>query len=302
VTVNIQILWAKLEPSTLMGTKPLFQSASYKDFRTLLFNDGANTGVDKQVKDSLPKGDSFRLLVNYVRNLKNAGGKKEPYVDEDTSLNNRTLLLTNANAKAIGYKIDPKKSPTDGTITISNDDHWDYDPSDGVMRDKFDFVGTFVHEIGHVLGFDSGIDTLIRNIRITEAKQNKPFDDLFDNLFVSVRPLDLFRYSLASTEFGVNKYKEAVPDFTVNFVKKTFSVTKGVIDIAEFARGTLEPVGERGDGFQADHWFHGTVDEKVAPPDPLIGVMSARAGEGKNVIDRISDADKKAFDAIGWDL
>ncbi|MEM7230159.1 MAG: NF038122 family metalloprotease, partial [Planctomycetota bacterium] len=47
---------------------------------------------------------------------------------------------------------------TDAFITISSTTSWDFDPSNGVPFSTFDFKSTFIHEVGHALGFTSAAD------------------------------------------------------------------------------------------------------------------------------------------------
>ena len=131
---------------------------------------------------------------------------------------------------------------------------------------KYDFVGVAVHEIGHVLGFRSGVDVL---------------DDLpnfLDFRYSNVAPLDLFRYSQASQRLGVI-------DWTASTSDKYFSLDGGKTKIASFSTGT-----RFGDGRQASHWKD---DLNLGALDP-----TEKPGEQPT----ITALDLSAFDVIGWDL
>ena len=45
-------------------------------------------------------------------------------------------------------------------MTFSSNFAFDFDPTDGISDDTFDFIGVAIHEIGHALGFVSGVDLL----------------------------------------------------------------------------------------------------------------------------------------------
>lgn len=60
----------------------------------------------------------------------------------------------------------------DGSITFNSKRTFDFDPSNGITAGQFDFVGTATHEIGHVLGFISGVDILDLNSTIAFLPDN----------------------------------------------------------------------------------------------------------------------------------
>lgn len=241
-------------------------SYSYTEFRTNLALD-IRTASDATAVASLGGGTSFNMLLNRTANNPNGAGSAATYVDDDGDANNMTIRLTNANAKALGL------TPTvgsDATITFGNSFTYDYDGSDGISAGAFDFVGIATHEIGHALGFTSGVDILDGN-----AMSPNFFND---NQFASVNSLDLFRYSAESTAMGVI-------DWTADTRTKYFSLDGGTTSTAGFSTGR-----NFGDGQQASHW-----------KDNLgIGILDPTAGTGELL--SISETDKLAFDVIGWDL
>ena len=68
------------------------------------------------------------------------------------------LSVTGAQAKAL-LLIPADEEGWDMTLEMNSDIRWDMDPSDGIRSGYFDLVGTLTREIGHGLGFFSGLDS-----------------------------------------------------------------------------------------------------------------------------------------------
>ena len=58
--------------------------------------------------------------------------------------------VANAEAKALGLQI--VQQPQDGWVGFSNTLPFDYDPSNGITPNQYDFFGTFLHEVTEVMG------------------------------------------------------------------------------------------------------------------------------------------------------
>jgi hypothetical protein len=201
------------------------------------------------------------MLINHTINN---GGSAVPYVD-NTGRNTQTISLTNANAKVLGLLANG--STVDGSISFNNQIPFDFNHGATIVPGAYDFVGVATHEIGHALGFFSGVDVLDQNA------------DLYrDNRLPDVTLLDLFRYSTESTS------QQAI-DWTADNRNKYFSIDGGVTSIAAFATGVTF-----GDGSQASHWQENS----------FTGTMTPTLGTG--VLDEITETDLQAFDAIGYSL
>jgi hypothetical protein len=270
MTVGQQALGAGILAST--GSRRV--STTYSNFYGAL-NADITSATDTTAVGTLPVGPSFGVLINRTSDNPNGSGSATPYVDT-AGANNQTVNLTTANAKALGIApgtgtVGQCTTTCDASIVFGTAFSWDYNPNDGITAGAYDFVGIATHEIGHALGFVSGVDTLDGN----SPPVNGPFTA---NQFTFVNSLDLFRYSALSTASGVI-------DYTADTRPKYFSLDKGVTAIAGFSTGR-----NFGDGQQASHW-----------KDSLgIGIMDPTAAQGELL--SISANDILAFDAIGWNL
>lgn len=273
MTVGVEALGSGILAST--GSRRA--SYTYSNFKTALTSD-ASTAADALAVASLPAGSSFSMLINRTSDNPNGSGSATPYIDS-AGANNTTINLTTANAKALGLNpgtgtVGVCTATCDASIRFGTAFTWDYDPSNGITPGSFDFVGIAAHEIGHALGFVSGVDTLDGN----SPPVNGPFSA---DQFTFVNSLDLFRFSSASIAAG----GLGTIAFTADTTAKYFSLDKGATNIAGFSTGR-----NFGDGQQASHW-----------KDSLgLGIMDPTAGQGELLA--ISNNDQLAFDVIGWNL
>lgn len=277
VTVSLTLgTSGSLGSGVLASTNTSDVNYSYAAVAAALASD-ATSATDATVVAHLPPGSSVPLLINYTADNPNGAGSAIPYVDT-TGANNSTIHMTTANARALGLAAAPTAlggciGPCDGAITFSTGYSYDYDPSDGITPGAFDFIGLAEHEIGHALGFKSGVDVLDRNAPNGTTYYNaNSFDDL--------SPLDLFRCSAAT--LGSN-----VRDFTAGTAAKFFSIDG--CQTADLG-GSFSTGVNHGDGNQASHWKDGAS----------LGVMDPTANAGEHLT--ISPLDLTAFDAIGWNL
>ena len=192
--------------------------------------------------------------------------------------------LTNANAKSLGL-LDDDSSQLDGYIQINDlaDESavgWDYDSlrSNGASGGEIDFLSVAMHEIGHVLGFVSGIDDGDWLSVLTEsAAENK---EIKDKDFKFASTLDLYRYSDSSPSPGMIDLSVGGDPY--------FSIDGGDSRLGNFANGEYTEFG--GDGYQASHWQQNSSQGIMNPVLPT--------GERRDV----SSLDRTAMDVIGWDI
>lgn len=260
ITVNVQIGFSSLGTSVIAQSGSAFLERSYSEVRTVLGTHRTSAG-DYSSTAALQPGSSYARLINHTSNSPNGPNSATPYVD---TLN--LVGLTTANAKALGL-IGPGSS-LDALIRFNADLAFDFDPANGLTAGQYDFIGAAAHELGHALGFVSGVDD------IDTSGGDYPGQNFSSNL------LDLFRYSTLSLAAG-----PGVTDYTADNRAKYFSVDGGTTSLALFANGAVN-----GEGVQASHW-----------KDMLgLGIMDPTAFPGEQLV--ISNNDLLAFDVLGYTL
>jgi hypothetical protein len=267
VTVNINVDFQALGPNILGSTGFNQQVFTVADVMDALAYD-ATTSNDALAVANLPALSALGNL-SFLTQKNTEGGSALISLDNDdlvpASNNNHYLALTSANARALGW--DPHDTNfVDAAITFSSSFSWDFDSSDGVGAGLQDFVGVTIHEMGHALGFFSGVDDV--DYYITHPADLDPYA-----VFAT---LDLFRYSapgVLNLGVGATSY---------------FSIDGGVTNLGGFSTGSI---ANGGDGRQASHW-----------KDNLgLGIMDPTANPAGQV-NTPTDLDLLAFDVIGWDL
>jgi hypothetical protein len=213
--------------------------------------------------------------------------------DTDGGYNNTFIGLTTANAKALGYTF--AANATDAQIQFSSDFGFDFDPTDGIDTGKYDFYAVAIHEIGHALGFVSGVDDYDFLGGPDGPAANSPC--LSDGTLCGDYPangdwfgetLDLFRYSATGKL-----------DWTTD-TASYFSADRGA---TAYQNGLFSTGAYNGDGWQASHW----KGPQITLPDgsvvfscaqPKLGIMNPYSCSARNGI--VSGLDLAALDAIGW--
>jgi hypothetical protein len=264
IMVNININFTSLGAGILGSTSSQTQGLLVSQVKTALTND-AKSLSDLSAVATLPAASSLAILTSNPTT-------GADMLDNNGSGNNTTLDVSRANAKALGLR-PAGDAATDGSITFSSNFTWDFDRSNGITAGAFDFIGVAAHEIGHLLGFFSGADT----VDATTAPGGTP--QSLDGFRVAT-PLDLFRHSAASEAAA-----GAHIDLRAGTATKYFSVDGGLTQITTFSTGRLN-----GDGNQASHW----------KDNLFIGIMDPTAAPAEYA--DITDFDVQAFDAMGWDV
>lgn len=264
VTVYVSVAFADLGSGTLGSTTWAPYSLAYGDLRSRMTAD-AKSATDATAVGHLQTGPALSFIATQP-NLTTR-------LDNDGSLNNTELKLTSANAKALGLATPTDASSPDAVIRFASNfaSSFAFARTNGqVPADKIDFITVAEHEIGHALGFVSGVDSI--DFCLDHAAQCGTTNG-FENE-VSYSALDLFRYSAPNT---LNLAVGGNP-------KPYFSVDGGATSVLSFSTGQYH-----GDGNQADH-FSTNANILMAP--------FVHKGQSYDA----STADLMALDAIGWNL
>ncbi|SHM95031.1 PEP-CTERM protein-sorting domain-containing protein [Duganella sacchari] len=266
VTVYLDIGFNNLGQNILGSTSSNFVTTSYSNVRTALQLD-ATSSLDHTAVSHLQSGSALTFMATQ--------GDGSSRLDNDGSVNNLYLGMTTANAKAMGFAVGTSTATPDASIVFANAYAGDFSYSrvGGTPGNKVDFITVAEHEIGHALGFTSGVDDIDYCMapRSGSACGISNTASRFENDWW-YEPLDLYRYSapgVADVRVGGTPY---------------FSVDGGITSIAAFSTGT-----EHGDGWQASHFGPNQVN-----------LMRPFVGNGQSY--DASSRDLAAMDAIGWDL
>lgn len=292
VSIKVGVQFAETSPATAYGSA-FSDTYNYATVREALAKDQTSQ-FDIRAVAGLEKGQNFNFIVDPVPNTGATDPQQQGYRLFQGGSNpiETTLYVGSPAAKALG--LTPLNAPAlDGQMVFSNTAPFDYNRSNGIATDRLDFVGIAAHELGHVLGFVSGVDAIDAYVgchppscsgpTLTDIKRDAQFT-----------PLDLYRYSPLSRDLS-RQLGVPVRDLSVTAVRfgentsqsRFFSLTNGATSLAQFATGAFN-----GDGSQASHWKFGTQAL----------MSSGMAGSPLGRVFNISLLDLFAFDVIGWDV
>jgi len=263
VVVRIDVGFRRLSTGTLGSTSSLAGSVDYSVLRNAIGND-AKSADDSAAVASL--GNTLSFLSNESGNCTTRvncmpASISTRELDNDNTRDNNVLTVSNANRKALGLLTD--SGARDASITFNDYYKWDFDLTNGVSKGFYDFVGVAAHEIGHALGFISGVDSADSYVTYgSSGLDNSAWGWTFD----------LFRYTGTQRDWTVGGTPCASADGGLSCI------------------GLLATGRTNGDKRQASHW----KDNKG------LGLLDPTAPSGRVLT--LSAQDVRALDLVGWDV
>jgi hypothetical protein len=280
ITIKLDVQFAALGAGILGSTGSTTNTITYAGLRTLLAAD-ATTYWDKRAAGVLKTGP-----LSFVTNEPPTSGaidSRRRFLDPNNSTDNNFIQINTAQVKALGLNpIYAGNNPgqRDGSVSFSTLFSWDFDPSDGISPGTIDFVGVAAHEIGHALGFRSGVDLADINALPGVALPGRR--GLNNLAWGTVH--DLQRYGIFGGSPTLDWSIGGTPCFSINAGKNC---------LAPLSTGALN-----GDRRQASHWKDDALTNK------LIGIMDPTATGPNNTrpLMKITRMDLIAFDTMGYDI
>lgn len=286
VTIRLGVSYAALAPNVIGQTGSRRLNINVADWAQLVTASKSNSAIDTNIV--LPTlnangGASFVQSGTTPTTVDTSIGAQ--FFNAGTTVNSQVLYENTAVIKAIGGTV-ANPNALDGAVTFSSNFGFDFNPLDGISANTFDFIGVAIHEIGHALGFVSGVD-IYDYFGDNGPGNGAPGYDLNSTSIFS--SLDMFRYSNDPNNKAPGN--GPVLDLSVG-TASYFSVDGGATPL--FGDSLFSTGSFNGDGRQASHW-------KDAPGCTIgYGIMDPTFCFGQTGF--ITGRDLAAFDAIGWNL
>ncbi|MFK8186026.1 MAG: NF038122 family metalloprotease [Phormidesmis sp.] len=236
----------ELPPTVVGGALPVYIATDIETMQNAMEQD-ATSADDVTALSNLNSQIDAERVTQYSAIL------------NDTLYQSSDLSITRANAKALGLETLIEPSSIDGYVLFNSLDNssfaWDYDFSRKLASSsrQIDFLSMALHELGHIMGFTSGVDVIGDITNQANLGQTSL--------------LDLFRYSNRSTELNAREITSGQAAY--------FSIDGGRTQIAPMAEGLIEVSGGI-EGYQASHWaYQSPVSSDLTPEIPEFELNTA---------------------------
>lgn len=234
IALDIHIAATEYLPDQVLGGSILTTHSIGVDVVEAALGADAQSDIDQTAVQSLDQDGVFEGIL------------------DDTVYQGNTITLGQAQLEALGINYQAE-DPIEGVIVFNSlrqsDLNWSYgfDRTTPIQENSVDHLSVALHEIGHVLGFISGLD----------VPRTGSIQEQLDQTTL----LDLFRYSDRSTNLGANDLEIGENTY--------FSLDQGASIIAPFSGGVIELEGNLRQGVQASHWggrFDSTDQQPTSNP------------------------------------
>jgi len=291
VTINLGVKFNALPPNVIGSTSSNQVVYTVDDWEAGVNATKSNSTIDQTaVLPTLTPGPipGAGAITSVLNGTDASGTTSTAIADQEyaqgTEISQEFLSLNTSVVKAIGGATDPTQ--LDGEVQFSSDFAFDFDPTDGIAANHMDFLGVAIHEIGHALGFVSGVD-----LYDVYGSPNGPGAGLYNiNNYAVLSALDMFRYS--NNPNGVAP-GGPVLDETVG-TASYFSIDGGQSQL--FGNSLFSTGAYNGDGSQTSHW----VDSPTCNGFNQLGIMDPTFCYGEMGV--VKGLDLAGMDAIGWNL
>ncbi|MFM9851398.1 MAG: NF038122 family metalloprotease [Sphingomonadaceae bacterium] len=278
ITINLGVRFAPLAPNVIGSTGSTQQDFSVAEYERRLGATRSNSALDTAlVLPALTTGGVSGLTTG-VDDTGNNDTRVTATLDGSQTAS-RVLFANSSVIKAVGGTV-ANPNGLDGNVTFSSTFGFDFNPTNGISNNTFDFIGVAIHEIGHALGFVSGVDFFDVFGAPNGPNRGALGYDLNNTSVFSA--LDLFRYSAPGQL-----------DFRVGG-SPYFSIDGGQTALfgAFLSTGTFN-----GDGNQASHFRDNNGPDGC---ERQLGILDPTFCFGQTGV--VTRLDLAAFDAIGYNL
>jgi hypothetical protein len=288
VTINLGVGFGSFgDPRIIGATGSAKQDILVSDWEAGVNATKSNSLIDKNIVLPTLNGGLFAPMITQGTNA-SGGNDANSQVYTDASYAGAVLYENTSVIKAIGGTVN-NPNALDGSVQFSSDFAFDFDPTDGISANHMDFLGVAIHEIGHALGFTSGVDYFDYYSSPNGPGSTGPYGSYDFNNTSIFTALDMFRYSNDPNNVGPGGPQL---DETVG-TNSYFSINGGQTALYG---NTFSTGSYNGDGNQASHW----ADSATCNGQLQLGIMDPTFCYAQSGV--VKGLDLAAFDAMGWNL